>query len=477
MIKRILLFISTLLIFVLIALILKSGEIKISAKRYSDKISFELNNDFVVEGLLTLDSLPIVDSIFQNKLTLVQFSYNACGACRRDKQLFPDILKKTPEEFQLLIISIDNYNYWRKINNDQNRWQKVNIGDSDLRKQLQIESYPTYFVVDSDSKIISRPNDGLAFIRNYYNIKTTTSISVFKDYVIHLKETKRFWNYIFSFLVIYIIILGSIFCIVSIILSIRFRLFSKKILLIWSSVYILVNILFFNLIYFTDGREEIRRVNTKNHHMLGEFFSMDSLNIKYPDNPVSFEGRTTLINFFHMKSPICMLEICSVPNFLKSMPDSIQVLSFAVNDYKEYQTNIHDTVFLSFNITTMDSSRWSIDYNVDTSRWRQFHVSELGSFVNNLEIGLAPVSILVDSDGRIIERPTSGIKFMGMYDKRKSSFNELFAYLNKNGGFMIFLSRAILFFLGVYGIVQLIRFLIKGKKYMAVTCAHKTLRG
>lgn len=55
MIKRLLIFLITLPLFVLIALIIKSGDIKTNYKKYNERVSFEKYEHFNLAGLLNLE--------------------------------------------------------------------------------------------------------------------------------------------------------------------------------------------------------------------------------------------------------------------------------------------------------------------------------------------------------------------------------------------------------------------------------------
>ncbi|PCI35944.1 MAG: hypothetical protein COB60_01195 [Flavobacteriaceae bacterium] len=210
MIKRFLLFFIPLILFIGIGLILESGKIKIGYKDFNENISFEKNKVFSTKGLLALDSTSINFELFKDKTTLLQFSFNGCGPCKRAKQLFPNLLDNSPKNFQIITLSIDNYNFWKKDNFDKERWTKINIGDSELKNSLKITEYPTYFIINEDGKIISRPNNGIAAIRSLYQITPSTNINLIKESIGELKYTNRFWNFIFMYASMYSVLFAII---------------------------------------------------------------------------------------------------------------------------------------------------------------------------------------------------------------------------------------------------------------------------
>lgn len=162
------------------------------------------------KGLLTLDSTAIDLLLFKDKTTLLQFSFKGCGLCERAKQIFPSLLDETPDNFQIITLSIDKYNLWKQINHNKDRWIKINIGDSDLRNSLKIIGYPTYFVINEEGKIISRTHYGIARIRNLYQMKPDTNLNLVKEYIGELKYRNSFWRFIFISSAIYSILFGFI---------------------------------------------------------------------------------------------------------------------------------------------------------------------------------------------------------------------------------------------------------------------------
>lgn len=206
MIKGFILFLVSLIIYFTIAVILGSGKIKTGYTNFNEQISFEKNNAFIPDGLLTLDSTPVDLELFKGKTTLLQFSFNGCAPCKRAKQIFPYLLDDSPDNFQIITLSIDNYNLWSKVNFNKERWTKINIGKSDLKNSLKINAYPTYIVINEEGNIISRPNNGISYIRNLYQVKPSTNINLIKEFLGGLFHTNRFWNFILGHATIYSIL-------------------------------------------------------------------------------------------------------------------------------------------------------------------------------------------------------------------------------------------------------------------------------
>jgi thiol-disulfide isomerase/thioredoxin len=455
MIKRLLIFLITLPLFVLIALSLKSGDIKTNYKKFNERVSFEKNEQFNSIGLLNLDSTNVSDSIFIDKLTIVQFSFHGCGACQRDKQFFPNILNNTPSELQIITISIDQFDTWRKKNINSKRWFKLNIGQSNLKSELKIGSYPTYFVIDNKGKIISRPDDGIAYLRNYYNFKTTTNINLIKDYITHLKESKRLWNHILSFTLIYFLLISIIFVIISIVDTIRNKRFSWGILPKTILFYLISTMLFFAIVYFTDGREDIKRINTINKTGLGEVFTSFSMKEYLQPNQI------TLVHFFTLHNAQSNQDLGQIPKLLDRKKD-IQILSICLNDTSIWslaQTSDiyfptgkeNDSIKVSANFNSKRNDRWQILHGLQDTSWMKLKIQGI------------PTYLILDDKAKIIERPRRGIEFVQKIEYRNPSFAGFSKYIKKNGGWGVFFLRGIVFYILIIGLLKMIKFIAREK--------------
>lgn len=440
-------------------MVLKSGDIKIGYKDYKENISKEKNAEFDVSGLLTVDSSYISSDIFKDKQTLVQFSFYGCGACKRHKLLFPYIFDKTPNDFQILTISIDRFDSWKDKESDNEKWLKLNIGKSDLRKKLKIRAYPTYFVINDKGKIISRPREGIGYIRNYYDFRTTTNSTLLKAYIVHLKETNRFWNHILFYVSIYFFFAGCLFLVLALINGIRSKRLSKKQISIFLFSYIIATSVFLILDYFKNGRESIERINTKNKYGLGkEFVSYDTKQYLEPNT-------ITLVNFFRINNSLYQRDFKRIPALLKER-DDLNILSISLDDSSIWEKaqkediyirtrNNEDSILVNARFELKQNDKWRIVHGLKDTSWR------------NLQIKRIPTYLILNDSGVIIERPQKGIEFVKNIEFAKPSFTEFLLYIEKKAGkgswlnFIMF--GALLLLVGVYGIIKMTRYIIKRK--------------
>ena len=211
--KKIILLLISLFLFLFICFFISSNSIKKNYINYKEKISFEKNLKFDLNNLLTIDSTKVDSKIFVDKITLIQFSFNGCGPCRKAKKRFPRLLNKTNDKFQIVTISIDKFSFWKQQNKDKiyKDWKKINIGNSQLIKTLEIKGYPTYFILNEKGEIISRPSwsTGINAIRNYLKIEPN-KIDLLIEHFRNLQDSKRFWNLIKNCTLLYLAILGLV---------------------------------------------------------------------------------------------------------------------------------------------------------------------------------------------------------------------------------------------------------------------------
>lgn len=200
------LFISSLIIFLIIALVIDSQKVKVGIKAYRELGSFELGKTFYRQGLIMLDSNMVDSSLFKGKTSLVQFSFAGCGPCIHDKRLFPQLLSDTPNDFQIITLSIDPFAFWSENNQAEERWVKVNIGKSKILESLKVKAYPTYFFIDEEGRIISRPDRGINYVRSRLDTQKPNVLALINEYLNNLKHTDRLNAYLASYSMGYLLL-------------------------------------------------------------------------------------------------------------------------------------------------------------------------------------------------------------------------------------------------------------------------------
>ncbi|WP_198027619.1 thioredoxin-like domain-containing protein [Seonamhaeicola sp. S2-3] len=211
--KKVFLVIVSFIIFMIFCLTLNSLKLKKTYSDFKEDISFEKNSKFNLNGILKLDSTTVNPKILSNKTTLIQFSFKGCGPCQKAKKRFPKLLNQTDENFQIITISIDKFDFWKSLeeNISERRWTKLNIGGSNLINSLKVIGYPTYFIVNKKGNIVSRPShfDGIKAIRSYYKIKPNI-LDLLNEHSSNLLDTNRFSNFIYVYSILYLFLFGIV---------------------------------------------------------------------------------------------------------------------------------------------------------------------------------------------------------------------------------------------------------------------------
>jgi thiol-disulfide isomerase/thioredoxin len=111
---------------------------------------------------------------FKGKTVLVNFWFSTCPPCLDEMKYFPELLNRY-DDLVIMSISIDSESHtykllaakpapWTFLNGDHPRWMFYNVDKQEkngLADRLNVKSFPTYFLLDREGKIISSPEDGI----------------------------------------------------------------------------------------------------------------------------------------------------------------------------------------------------------------------------------------------------------------------------------------------------------------------------
>lgn len=111
---------------------------------------------------------------FKGKTVLVNFWFSTCPPCLDEMKYFPELLNRY-DDLVIMSISIDSENHtqklvtektapWTFLNGDHPRWMFYNVDKLEKNgyvDRLKVNSFPTYFLLNREGKIISSPKDGL----------------------------------------------------------------------------------------------------------------------------------------------------------------------------------------------------------------------------------------------------------------------------------------------------------------------------
>lgn len=99
-------------------------------------------------------------SSFQSEYVLIDFWTTWCGICLKEMKSFDRYLKKYGDRLQIISISEDDtFEKMQQFVTKKNyHWDFLYGGeDHQLARQIGVNYFPTYFILDKDRKIISRP--------------------------------------------------------------------------------------------------------------------------------------------------------------------------------------------------------------------------------------------------------------------------------------------------------------------------------
>lgn len=123
------------------------------------------NSDFPSIDIKTLDGKTVntLDYIGKSKLTVVSFWASWCSPCKRELDAFTDFQEDWREKgVEIVAITIDDARGLAKVPGivASKNWEFQILADSkqDLQRQLNFQTIPQTFLVDSNGKIVYSHN-------------------------------------------------------------------------------------------------------------------------------------------------------------------------------------------------------------------------------------------------------------------------------------------------------------------------------
>jgi thiol-disulfide isomerase/thioredoxin len=158
-------------------------------------------NTYVTEMIgRKLSSFKLLDSnhlekgldLLSDSLTIVDFWFGECAGCLQEMKQFDQLLRASKSKVSIVSISINSFNNWKGLfasdksiysflKTKNEKWKHFVLkSDEDPRlhndipmdnynlimKQFNTYSYPVYFVVNSEEKIIATPNSAVDYIKS-----------------------------------------------------------------------------------------------------------------------------------------------------------------------------------------------------------------------------------------------------------------------------------------------------------------------
>ena len=125
--------------------------------------SLALNNPFPKLELknLSLKNIQLDSKIFGKRYTLIDFWFSHCAPCIRQFPLYKKLYNNYKTEgFKIIGISVDikaDIGAWRKAIKERNlNWAQYLDEDGQLSKKLDINSFPTNFLLNEKGEIIQK---------------------------------------------------------------------------------------------------------------------------------------------------------------------------------------------------------------------------------------------------------------------------------------------------------------------------------
>ena len=94
----------------------------------------------------------------KGKYTVLEFSSTGCGGCLAAKPYLEKFYKQYKDKFEMITISADKLSEWKKKPFGEVSWHEWNDHNLaiDIRKKYDIFGYPSFIIIDSEGKILSK---------------------------------------------------------------------------------------------------------------------------------------------------------------------------------------------------------------------------------------------------------------------------------------------------------------------------------
>ena len=94
----------------------------------------------------------------KGKYTVLEFSEIGCGGCLAAKPYLEKFYKQYKDKFEMITISADKLSEWKKKPFGDVSWHEWNDHNLaiDIKKKYDIFGYPTFIIIDSEGKILSK---------------------------------------------------------------------------------------------------------------------------------------------------------------------------------------------------------------------------------------------------------------------------------------------------------------------------------
>jgi thiol-disulfide isomerase/thioredoxin len=168
-----------------------NSETKQTSKKLPTELSRNIGETFDLDDLVDSSGNQVTLNFSNSEFTLIDFWFTECPPCIKEMQQFEELLKGKETKLKVVSVSINQPWYWRQaLQGDQPRlaflktrvsnWEQVvlktkddpklrNSISADRAKSLEetygVSSYPAYFVLDRNGRILQRPESAVEFLK------------------------------------------------------------------------------------------------------------------------------------------------------------------------------------------------------------------------------------------------------------------------------------------------------------------------
>lgn len=139
---------------------------KANFEKTQDKYG-KLRNQNLAEGDMMVDfelydhndkSHHLNEFLGKGKYTVLEFSSTGCGGCLAAKPYLEKFYKQYKDKFEMITISADKLSEWKKKPFGEVSWHEWNDHNLaiDIKKKYDIFGYPSFIIIDSEGKILSK---------------------------------------------------------------------------------------------------------------------------------------------------------------------------------------------------------------------------------------------------------------------------------------------------------------------------------
>ncbi len=146
---------------------------------------------FPIEGFLDTAGVEQKIDLDKSKLTIIDFWFNECPPCNEEMSQFRELIKGKEKDIGIISISISSFPEWKSVFSSRLKrysflkdslpnWKHLvvksgenpalrnsiaNDRHTELKSRLNVNSFPSYFVLDNKGKIILRPVSAVSYLK------------------------------------------------------------------------------------------------------------------------------------------------------------------------------------------------------------------------------------------------------------------------------------------------------------------------